>query len=74
MTGIELCDELQQEFERVQLRADSVYRVHGGEASRWQDGESLFNYRRRLVDVLNDRGIHANRKRVQRLMRITETQ
>jgi hypothetical protein len=46
---VPLCEEMRQEFVRVQQRADSVARLFGDAAPQWLAGESDLQYRRRLA-------------------------
>ena len=52
-----LSDEERTAMIDAQARADSVYRLHGKEAPRPMDGETLVAYRRRLAD-----GVRAHSK------------
>lgn len=47
-----LCDGLEAEYARVQARADSVAQALGESAPRWLDGETLPQYRKRLLAPL----------------------
>jgi hypothetical protein len=45
-------DSARREYVEAQARADRVLRQFGDSAERWQDGESIADYRRRLLEPL----------------------